>query len=444
MEGIPPARASDNEDVIWALETAESLWKREARVDAIVWLRRAAQEAAEAGDDDRASALMVEAAALTETLTRMSAHARTAQPVTSPPPPNDEVGQITPVDDADLDALLASDGDAAEDAPKLEPAPRETTEVDEIEVLDDADLVSMAPPTPVPSGEPSQGDVDDLVLASEAGDLAATNAAVVIDAEDAEVEVEGVTSLGEGALSAMDLAGIAALSRMSDEQRESLVKAARVILCAASVEVPEFGFALVLDGEVSVAAEPGGPVIARVAAGAILRARSTLDVAVGGCFMVTTDDTTLALWTEASLASALESDPSIDQDLRASADRWLAWVSVARSPMASQLHEDVRHRLAERLTVRVLRPGAELVAAGQPVSGMLLVGYGSVSLDLEGAQPIRSGEFVFPEATMSAGRATVSASAGERGAVMLVADRRTTQELYATEPLLLELLAASC
>jgi signal-transduction protein with cAMP-binding, CBS, and nucleotidyltransferase domain len=112
--------------------------------------------------------------------------------------------------------------------------------------------------------------------------------------------------------------------------------------------------------------------------------------------------------------------------------------------MASQLHEDVRHRLAERLTVRVLRPGAELVAAGQPVSGMLLVGYGSVSLDLEGAQPIRSGEFVFPEATMSAGRATVSASAGERGAVMLVADRRTTQELYATEPLLLELLAASC
>ena len=48
MEGIPPARASDNEDVIWALETAESLWKREARVDAIVWLRRAAQEAAEA------------------------------------------------------------------------------------------------------------------------------------------------------------------------------------------------------------------------------------------------------------------------------------------------------------------------------------------------------------------------------------------------------------
>ena len=85
MEGIPPARPSDNEDVIWALETAESLWKRNARVDAIVWLRRAAQEAADAGDDDRAAGLMVEAAALTDEMARASAHLRAAVPTSRPP-----------------------------------------------------------------------------------------------------------------------------------------------------------------------------------------------------------------------------------------------------------------------------------------------------------------------------------------------------------------------
>ncbi len=52
--GIPPAVDSDVEDVVWALQTAASLWKRNERVDAIVWLRRAAQAAGDAQHDDRA------------------------------------------------------------------------------------------------------------------------------------------------------------------------------------------------------------------------------------------------------------------------------------------------------------------------------------------------------------------------------------------------------
>ena len=53
------------------------------------------------------------------------------------------------------------------------------------------------------------------------------------------------------------------------------------------------------------------------------------------------------------------------------------------------------------------------------------------------------GEFVFPQATLSAARATTTARAGNRGAIVLAADRHTTQELWATEPLLLELLATA-
>src|SRR5580658_9818226 len=57
MIGIPLTLETDAEDVAWALQTADALWKRSERVDAIVWLRRAAQAAGDAEDDDRALAL---------------------------------------------------------------------------------------------------------------------------------------------------------------------------------------------------------------------------------------------------------------------------------------------------------------------------------------------------------------------------------------------------
>ncbi len=39
----PRSRTGFRSDVVWALQTAESLWKRGERVDAVVWVRRAAQ-----------------------------------------------------------------------------------------------------------------------------------------------------------------------------------------------------------------------------------------------------------------------------------------------------------------------------------------------------------------------------------------------------------------
>lgn len=68
MEGIPPAKNGDAEDVVWALQTADTLWKRGDRVDAIVWVRRAAQSAGEADDDERAVTLARSAAELGEQL----------------------------------------------------------------------------------------------------------------------------------------------------------------------------------------------------------------------------------------------------------------------------------------------------------------------------------------------------------------------------------------
>jgi hypothetical protein len=513
MEGIPPARASDNEDVIWALETAESLWKRNARVDAIVWLRRAAQEAAEAGDDDRASTLMVEAASLTESLARSSAHTRAAQPITSPPPSGAVEAARAAAAADDLDALLGTEIEIrGEDAEAPVTSARESLVVDSADVIEirEGEPVGLSRPTPVPTGEPSMEELpptseegatahgaseepaaeevsvdDDVIILDDEeildapaeatdGEVAAAPAGVPageafgevkgfgeaadlpgegVEADVAEAAaapadeaIEGVTFMGDGALSLLDLAASPALAAAGPEQQERLVQGARVILCVDGVVVPEFGLALVLEGEVAIHAHPGGHLLGRASAGRALRARSSLDVSVHthARFTVTADDTTLALWSEGGLEAALAGGASVDEELRRDGDLWLGWAGLAESQAAARLPEDVRLRLVDRMKPRVVAPGAVLLSAGEPVGGMLLVGWGSVALDRPGAAPLSLGEFVFADATLSNGKASATAHAGPEGAIVMFADRRTTQELYATEPLLLELLSSSC
>jgi hypothetical protein len=456
MDGIPPARESDNEDVIWALDTAESLWKRNARVDAIVWVKRAAQEAAEAGDETRAAELVAEAASLTEALGRTSAQLRAAARASVAPPADaaDAGGA------EDIDDLLASGDHAVLADGRVDGAARALDgygggDLDAIESLDDDDLLldptpTGPPPAPVLTARPPEGAPDshapvqvsfaDLLPSSEAP-TPVVNEGASLSAEP-EVELPGITPLGADSLSPMDLAGVAALAGCSEAQRSELVRHSRVILCASGAELPHFALALVLEGEVIATSEQDGETVARVRAGGLVRTRGTLDVATSARFSSAVDDTTVAVWTDARLAACLADAPAVDQRLRSEGDRLQAWTAVTTSALSSRLYQDVRLRLVDRLEARALRPGAELVGAGASVPGLFLVGVGSVTLDAPLNAMIRSGEFVFPDATLSAGKATATARAGNEGAVVLCADRRTTQELWATEPLLLELLSS--
>ena len=88
MDAIPPSKDTDAEDVAWGLQTAEALWKRGERIDAIVWLRRAAQAAGEAADDDRALELARSAAELSDWMATQPTGATVPPPVlTNLPPP---------------------------------------------------------------------------------------------------------------------------------------------------------------------------------------------------------------------------------------------------------------------------------------------------------------------------------------------------------------------
>ncbi len=78
----PPVEDSDSDDVRWALETANAVWARGDIREALQWIRRAAEAAAEVGADMRAVQLAKGAAELRGLL---------EVPRTAPPPPGIEV-----------------------------------------------------------------------------------------------------------------------------------------------------------------------------------------------------------------------------------------------------------------------------------------------------------------------------------------------------------------
>ena len=51
---IPLPRDDDDDYVAWALSTAQVQWKRGAKADAVVWLRRAVDSARSGGRNARA------------------------------------------------------------------------------------------------------------------------------------------------------------------------------------------------------------------------------------------------------------------------------------------------------------------------------------------------------------------------------------------------------
>src|SRR5450432_2583800 len=95
---FPQALHDDDDDVAWALQTAQVQWKRGGQADAIVWLRRAADSADQLGNVWRAADLRRSADELTASLLDASAA-----------PPSSQ--QARSVGGADVDALLGATDD---------------------------------------------------------------------------------------------------------------------------------------------------------------------------------------------------------------------------------------------------------------------------------------------------------------------------------------------
>ncbi|MEN9577873.1 MAG: hypothetical protein RJA70_882 [Pseudomonadota bacterium] len=145
------AREDDVDDVKWALHTAQARWTAGGRAEAVVWMRRAATAADEAGQPDRAGELREEAEELAEQVW-IADKPSLARP--SPPPPaRGNRGRLPPPPvrfsvppesvsggDIDLepDIALASERYVE---PMAESSPNSTTELDVEDYLDDEEEV---------------------------------------------------------------------------------------------------------------------------------------------------------------------------------------------------------------------------------------------------------------------------------------------------------------
>jgi hypothetical protein len=161
MVEIPQAKSTDAEDVVWGLQTADALWKRGERIDAVVWLRRAAQAAGDANDDDRALELARAAAELTEWMSR----AEEGGVVTSVAPPPAAESVPVPVD-VDVEEVDLAHGDSESVRSDASVLPAERVHAGMFDPWADGSSRSVAEaaspaPTSSSSGLPTTADPED-------------------------------------------------------------------------------------------------------------------------------------------------------------------------------------------------------------------------------------------------------------------------------------------
>jgi hypothetical protein len=493
MNGIPLTLETDAEDVAWALQTAEALWKRNERIDAIVWLRRAAQAAGEAEDDDRALALARGAAELAEWIEQNphdlpepangepsgGGSSRTPQdlgetgetapssslvlvPAYDPTPPvhvpsaaEVHAGMLDPWADSSTPKRPASLGEETRSPPVPAPATFDSDEV----VTSAPPVARAAPPPPSPAPLPPPPPVpraarppapaphvSHAAVPSPSPPLSVA-AAPAIRADAVALQWPRTRSKPPSAVptQGVDLSRVEALADLPDDERDAFARAAVVQELARDEEVSGFALAFVIEGAVDLAATIVDSSALKLEAGAVLRARGTTEHSASMRLVAISDRATVATWDERSVNEAFRTCPWVEDDLRSAGDRLQALVGATMGPLGDRLDPALRAEVTGRLAVRALAEHEVFARRGAPIPGLLVVGAGELELVGEDGTPsgavLRAGDFLFPNEVLGASPAPATVRAARGGAVILLAERKLAQELLVTCPPLLEIFA---
>ena len=277
--------------------------------------------------------------------------------------------------------------------------------------------------------------------AAEAAERAAKEAAE--KAARALVEKEAAVAAAKAKQGKLDLDAVAALADLPDDARAELAAQATVHEIRKDEEIGSFALALVVAGDVDVAAQIVDAPAERLGAGTVLRARGTLAEGVPLRLVCASKDATVATWDAEHVEPAFKACPWVEDDLRAQADRVQALVGVTLGPLADRLDTELRRQVTNRLEVRDLGEGEVILERAHPVKQMLIVGQGTIELlDGEAVKGTAGpGELLFATEILGGGAAPLTARAGKGGAIILFADRAVAQELMVTCPPLLEIFA---
>jgi hypothetical protein len=454
MMAIPPTIDSDAEDVVWALQTAEALWKRNERVDAVVWLRRAAQAAGDAEDDDRALALARGAAELAEWIADNPHPAgRNSTPASDVPTPAEAVDDLLRRAKTEEAAPAASTTGAP---PQRSSAPfRAAPRVPSAAEAHAGMLDPWAEGPPGPGQPPRQErphprpPPPPAMSRSPAAPRAFDAEEVVTSAPPVALPAPSKPALSKQPATppatGVDLTHVEAFGDLPDDARDAFARAAVVQDLAPDQEVSGFALALVLEGGVDLSATIVDACAKRLEAGAVLRARGTIEQAFPLRLVGASEGARVATWDEHAVSEAFRTCPWVEDELRAAGDLLQALVGVTMGPLGERLDLALRAEFTNRLHLRALGEHEIFATRGTPVSGLLVVGAGELELLAEDGEPngtvLRAGEFVFPTEALRAAPAPSTVRAAKGGALILLAERGVAQELLVTCSPLLEIFA---
>lgn len=240
------------------------------------------------------------------------------------------------------------------------------------------------------------------------------------------------------AAGAIDFAQCADFAGLPDEARASLSALVSIATLARGEEQTAGALSLVLSGEVTVSASVVDAVALTVRSGELLCTQGTLDAHLGIRIIAASDTVFVASWTEEAMMAAFASSPSFEQGLRRKGNRTQAICGATIGPLGERLDASLLDNVTTRLDAIPYIANSVVVEAGAH-PGIILVGAGEVKAD--DGTVFTSGDFIFPELVLGGGKSTQSVRAAEGGATVLVGDRSVVQELLATSPTLIEILA---
>jgi hypothetical protein len=536
MAHIPPPLPNDAEDVSWALSTAESLWKRGDHSDALVWLRRGAEAASDAQDDDRALALARTAAELKDWLLARARYSTTdliepsddvdvsvsipaqeeleeleeIEPDASIPPPNGPLIQEATVplhsgaapshtgpiiQEASAPLPQFSFDDAMTAQPSIhEQVTREVAGV----LSTSTGVTRVVPPAPEtmpqyrnrgadygpPSSErgfkaPSERELPVPTVPSERSLPAAKPPSAKLplprlpglprlpsvpsaaksdpvriplpfpppetqrDVSEPEeilhaLESTKPASVRVPAPGGLDLSQYPLFAKLPEAARAELAAAASTVDLARGEEVPASALTLILEGQVTVSAAVVDATALTLGPGEVIRSHGTIESHLSIRLIAASEQARVACWLDAVVDRALAQAPAAEYELRCQGNRIQAICGATIGPLGERLDAALLNNVTQRLEAVPYNAGAVVVEAGAH-PGIVLVGAGEVVAD--DGTVFTSGDFVFPELVLGGGKAVHNVRAAEGGAVVLAGDRSVVQELLATSPTLIEILA---
>ncbi|WP_437657170.1 hypothetical protein [Sorangium sp. So ce1182] len=374
------------------------------------------------------------------------------------PPERDQAAQAEPDEEVLDDADLALDEEPIAQAPlpsTPEPLPPRAASARPPAAVDAPLAIAAAPPQ-VRAAElpgPDAGEAVDLAamvldLPPEAppaaGEIAALDIAPQIAPDLPQLGAAGATP--GVSLTGRDIEQIEAFADLPEEMHEELARAAHVGDLAPDEELAVGGAALVLSGSAAVCANIVDMPAERAAIRALVPARGTLEEGIPLRVVAGAGGARVAVWNQTTIDNALRTCPWVLDELRAVADRLQSLAGATMGPLG-ELEETLLRRVLGRLRVRGLEPGEQLIHAGNPMPGLVIIGAGALELvDERSHETIgaaRPGELLFASELLGGQPAPSIARAASGGALVLIADHPVLRELFESTPELLSILAQS-